>query len=229
MSNLDNEKQYSNLTDMLQFSFDQMLKDIYVSIPGIIETYNKSTKRCRVIPAINIALTDGSFLDPAPIENVPVIWPGGGGFTILSPLPAGTPVEIKFSQRGISKFKEVFSQVDPDLRMFDKTDAHVVPGYGALSISPATGSGISMQAEDGGNYIYVESGTIKIHASSEVIIEAPINTINGPTTIDGTLEVTGTITAPEIDGGGVSYTTHIHSQGNDGNGDAEVDTGVPHS
>lgn len=39
-----------------------------------------------------------------------------------------------------------------------------------------------------------------------------------------------TLTAPSFSQGGVNIgNTHIHSQGNDSDGDSEVDTGVPHS
>ena len=219
--NSNSEKDYSNFTDAIQFVFDQMMKNIYVSLPGIIESYNPATKRCRVKPAINIRLTNGDTEAPSSIINVPVVWPSGGGFSLLSPLPVGSPVSIHFSQRGITKFKETFSQADPGNGMFDKEDAYVIPGYGALSVTPATASGMSMQTEDGSNYIYVENGDIKIKATSTITIESPDNRIIGP------LDVSGIITAPELTSGGTSYTGHVHPQGSDSGGDAEADTGVP--
>lgn len=235
--NKNPEKDYSNLTDAMQFVFNQMMKNIYVSIPGIIETYNQSTKRCRVKPAINIRLTNGDTDLPASIINVPVVWPSGGGFSLLSPLPAGSPVEIQFSQRGITKFKETFSQEDPGNGMFDKEDAYVIPGYGALSVTPATAGGISLQAEDGSNYIYVENGAIKIKSTGPVTVEAATDinitasssiTITSPDNkIIGPLNVSGTITAPELSAGGTNYTTHKHAQETDGGGDTEQDTGAP--
>jgi len=230
--NKNPEKDYSNFTDAIQFIFEQMMKNIYVAIPGIIETYNPMTKRCRVKPAINIRLTNGDTDAPSSIINVPVVWPSGGGFSLLSPLPAGSPVSIHFSQRGITKFKETFSQEDPGNGMFDKEDAYVIPGYGALSVTPATATGMSMQSEDGTNYIYVENGAIKINStgpinaisSASITIESPDNKVIGP------LDVSGIVTAPEFTStgaGGTSYTRHIHPQGSDSGGNAEQDTGVP--
>lgn len=218
MSNLNIEKDYSNLTDALQFVFDQLLKTLFISIPGIIETYDQSKKRCRVKPAINIRLTDGTTAQQSSIINVPVIWPSGGGFTLISPLPAGTPVEIKFSQRGITRFKQTFSQEDPGNGVFEKEDAHVIPSYGALSISPATQSGMSMQSEDGSNYIYVENGTIKIKSTSKIILDTD-------TDITGNLNITGIITGDNVFSGSDSN-THIHTQGPDSDGDTQQNTGV---
>lgn len=210
MSNLNEEKDYSNMTDALQFVFNQLLKTIFVSIPGIIESYDASKKRCRVKPAINILRTDGKTTAQSSIVNVPVIWPGGGGYTLISPLPAGTPVEIKFSQRGITKFKETFLQEDPGNGIFDKEDAHVIPGYGALSIAPGSLTGLCLQKEDGSIFICIEDNKVKIKGDLEMI--------------------DGVITGPAVFGsGGPSSIDHKHSQGNDSDGDTEVDTGGAHS
>lgn len=208
MSNLNTEKDYSNLTDALQFVFNQLLKTIFVSIPGIIESYDAEKKRCRVKPAINILLTDGETTPQSSIVNVPVIWPSGGGYTLISPLPAGTPVEIKFSQRGITRFKETFSQEDPGNGIFDKEDAHVIPSYGALSITPGSSTGLCLQKEDGSIFICIENDKIRLKGDLEMI--------------------DGVITGPAVFNGATS-SGHIHSQGNDGAGDLEVDTGGPHS
>ena len=214
MSNKDKEKEYNNLTDALQFVFNQLIKDLYISIPGIIESYDSATKRCRVKPAINLKLTNGEIEEQASIINVPVIWPGGGGFTLLSPLPSGSPVEIKFSQRGITKFKETFLQADPGGGIFDKKDAHVIPGYGALEVTPATEDGISLQSEDGENYIYVDDGNVKIKATTSITVESPLNTI------EGNLVVTGN--SLTIDG--IEVYDHFHNQPNDSDGSVEQPT-----
>lgn len=242
--NRSSEKDYGNLTDAIQFAFNQMMKNIFVSLPGIINTYDPEKKRCRVTPAINIRLTNGDTDIPSAIINVPVLWPSGGGFSLLSPLPEGSPVSILFSQRGITRFKETFSQEDPGNGMFDKEDAYVIPGYGGLSVSPASLNGISMQTEDGSDYIFVEDGNIKvnstgpvniisatsvnvtstdvaINASSSITMTSPDNKVIGP------LDVSGPITAPELSAGGTSYTSHVHAQGPDSRGDTEEDTGVP--
>lgn len=212
--NRDPEKEYDNLTDVLQFAFNQVMKAVYISIPGVIENYDTSSKRCRVKPAINIRLTDGTTEEQSSIINVPVVWPSGGGFTLLSPLPAGTPVEIKFSQRGITQFKETFETSDPGNGMFDKEDAHVIPSYGDLSVTPASTDGMCIQKEDGTNYIYVEDGEIKIKAVTKVIIDAP------------EIETTGIITGPNVFNGSDSD-KHMHDQGVDSDNDTQQDTGVP--
>lgn len=74
---------------------------------------------------------------------------------------------------------------------------------------------------------FSESGDINITSLSNVNITAETSlTISAPdVTITGAVEVTGTIT----NNGTTIGDDHIHSQGNDSNGDVEVDTGTPHA
>lgn len=185
------------MTDAFKFILNQFKKSLYSVIPGVIESYDQETKRCRVTPAINIKKTDGTTEQQTEVANVPVVWPSGGGFTILSPLPAGTPVLIFFSQRGITKFKENFETEDPGKGVFAKEDAIVIPSFGGLSVSPATADGICMQTEDGSNFIFVEDGDIEITATSKVTVNAP-EIIANAETIEANATTSITATSPEI-------------------------------
>lgn len=242
LSNRDPEKEYDNLTDALEFAFEQLLKRMWSCIPGIIESYDPVKKRCRVRPAINIRETDGSTSTPSPIVNVPVVWPSGGGFSLISPLPEGEPVLIQFSQRGITQFKELFSQSDPGDGLFAKEDAIVQPAFGGLSITPATIDGISMQDDAGENYIYIEDGLIKVKSTTKIITEAPdidmigeVNILTGNVNIlAGNINMTagsivlddGTITGPNVFGG-ASSDNHGHTQGIDSANNTQQKTDGP--
>lgn len=243
MSNQDKEKDYGNITDMLQFVFNQFLKDIFVSIPGIIETYDPVTKRCQVKPAINLRFTNGETEEQSSIINVPVVWPSAGGFTLIAPLQPGDAVEIKFSQRGITQFKETYNQADPGNGMFEKEDAHVVPGYGGLTIVPATTDGMSMQSEDGQNYVFVEDGRVVVSTPGAILLNAGVSislvapninftALNEIDMITPRLDLSSDL---RLDGvirgalafGGARSDNHRHAQGNDSAGNTEQDTGVP--
>ena len=209
------------MTDALEFAFRQMIKRLWISMPGIIISYNENTKRCKVQPAVNIRKTDGSTVVPTPIVNVPVEWPSGGGFSILAPLPAGEPVVINFSQRGITQFKELFSQSDPGKGIFAKEDAVVRAGFGSLEVTPATSDGISMQSDNGENYLYVENGIVKIEAATKISMVAPDIDFSGNLNM-----LDGIITGPDVFGGSDSD-KHTHAQANDSGGNTEQPTGSP--
>lgn len=235
MSKADPEKEYSNMTDAIRFAFSKMVSEMWVCIPGIIESYDQSSKRCTVRPAINILMKDGSIETPAAIKNVPVEWPSGGGFTILAPLPAGEPVEIHFSQRGITQFKESFAQSDPGNGMFAKEDAIVRAGFGSKSVTPATANGMSMQSEDGANYLYVENGQIKVASTTKITLESPEIEFNASTKVSfvtplfdlsGNMAIGGNISGPTVFGG-AGGETHGHTQGTDSDGDTQQKTNGP--
>jgi len=197
------------MTDALNFIFEQIMKRLYISIPGIIDSYDPATKRATVHPAIRMQETDGTTTSQSSITNVPVLWPSGGGFTIISPLPAGTPVEIRFSQRGITAFKETFLEEDPGDGIFAKEDCWIIPSFGALTITPASTDGISMQDEAADNFIYIEDGDITITSTSVVNITASTTNVSGDLTVGGDIDVTGIITSPAAFNGADSD-QHIH-------------------
>ncbi len=201
MSNIDNEKDYSDLSSVLNFAFEQMLKGIYTTLPGIVVSYDEETKRGIVQPAIQLQKTDGTLVDRPPIANVPFAHPSGGGFVLHLPVKKGDAVLCMFSARGLSKFKLNYQISKPDEGFFDIKDAVAIPGFGSLAITPATSDGVSMQSEDGSNAVYVEDGHIRLKTPAKVQVDctnAEVNctdtVINGDVLIDGSLTWTGNAT-----------------------------------
>ena len=204
--NRDPETDYSDLTDALKFFFRQMMKGLYVCIPGIIDSYNPTTKRATVHPAINLQYTEGTTTQQSSIANVPVVWPGGGGFSLLSPLPSGSPVSIFFSQRGITQFKEVFTEADPGSGLFAKEDAFIIPSFGALSVTPASTTGIVLQSEDGVDFVSIEDGLIEIKTDGNVEINGNADNAVSYTDLDtalqGLVSAINAALATKLDGAG---------------------------
>ncbi len=97
-----------------------------------------------------------------------------------------------------------------------KRPKDLAPGEVVVS-NYLTGSEVRFKAN--GDIDINANSNVNITASTEVKITAP------DVTIISDVEITGTIT----NNGTTIGDDHIHSQGNDSNGDAEVDTGTPHS
>lgn len=99
------------------------------------------------------------------ILDVPVIHPSDGGFVVHVPLRRGDPVLLIFAQRGLDAFKETFAEADPQKgAFFNERDAIAVPGFGALDITPASATGLSLQTEDGETSMVMERGHITFRA-----------------------------------------------------------------
>ena len=197
MSNIDPEINYEDLSTVLGFVFEQMLKGIWTVAPGVIDSYNASTKRARVRPALRTLLTNGESESQPVIVNVPVVHPSGGGFVVHLPVRRGDAVLMAFSRRGLSRFKQTFAEVDPDDEgFFSIKDACVIPGFGSLGITPATANGVSMQTEDGSNHIYVENGSVVVTSTGDVTVNASSTEINAATNVvNGDMTVNGTVRA----------------------------------
>lgn len=187
MSAINREIDWSRLSTLLDFVLEQRLKGVNTALPAIVETYDSATRRARVLPALRLLMTDGTTQRRAPLVNVPVAHPSGGGFTLLLPLSAGDAVLLVFSQRGLAEFKRQFSESDPTAdRLFDLSDAVALAGFGSLSVTPATSTGASLQTEDGASSIRVEErdvvavapGEIRITAGAAVSVSAPTITLN---------------------------------------------------
>ena len=68
--------------------------------------------------------------------------------------------------------------------------------------------------------VNIETVSANITASSSVTIDSPQSTFTGDVQVDGALNVDG-----DIIGGSKDYLTHTHAQGNDSDGDTQVNTG----
>lgn len=174
MSNINRYIARDTLTHTLGFVLQQRLKDVHTAMPGIVETYDADTKRARVQPAIRIALTDGTTTRRSPLINVPVVFPSGGRYTLLFPVDAGDTVLIVFSQRGLAAFKRAFQEADPTLgHLFDPSDGVALPGFGALSVTPATRTGAALQTEDGATSVRIDGDDVEIVAPGRISVRAP--------------------------------------------------------
>jgi len=83
-----------------------------------------------------------------------------------------------------------------------------------------------------GDLSFTVTGITEISSNGNMTLTAPQITLTGDIVLDGdvTGNASGSINA--VNGlvtGGIEWSTHLHSQLPDSNGDAEVDTGVPHS
>ena len=170
MSNINREIDFGNLTTALDFVFSQAFKDVHTCLPGIVESYTGTTRRAKIIPAIQLLLTDESKVTRSPIVDVPVVFPSGGGFTLLFPLKKDDSVLLVFSQRGLTDFKKSFKEASPEpMRILSEIDAIAIPGFGALSVTLATTTGAALQKENADTYIKIESNSIELKATNVTV------------------------------------------------------------
>ena len=145
VSNRDPEATYNAPAQSIPFAIAEWVRqNLRVHLPGLVRAYDARTMRARVQPALRalVSQPDGSTepMDRAPIYDVPVQWPGSGGFVFHCDLQPGDPVWLKFSERGIGEFKRTLELADPPpMVMFETRDAVAYP-YRAEEIVPVEGT-----------------------------------------------------------------------------------------
>ncbi len=169
-------------------------------------------------PLINQVDGFGNAIPHSIIHNCPYLrLQGGSNAIILDPVAGDTGIAI-FSDKDMSKVVNAqlanggstASQANPDsARRFSFADGLYLGGV--LNGTPV-------------QYIrYSESG-ITITSTTEVIINAPVITLNGAVTATSTLDVTTSVTSPLVSGttdvifGGKSAGTHTHGGVEEGSG-----------
>jgi len=163
-----------SLSTLLRRAVGRELMDVHTALPGIVDTYDATSRRARVTPAIRILLDDGSLLDRPPIPDVPVLFPAGGGLSLTFPLERGDPVLLVFSQRGMDGFKIAFTASAPSRGpIMDMSDAVALAGFGSAITTPASVTGASLQTDDGATSVVVEpNGEVNVVAAGPVTIRA---------------------------------------------------------
>jgi len=109
--------------------------DVHVALPGRIKSYDASTQLADVEVCIKPTLRtdDGDeVIVLGVITNVPIKFPGGGGYFISFPLAEGDGVELTFHDRSIDDWMEKGGVVEvSDQRMHHLSDASAYPGLRA--------------------------------------------------------------------------------------------------
>lgn len=212
-------------------------KQINCARPGIIQSFDPST--CTA--SIQIAQQQVTSIQPdgtetlapfAPLEKVPVAFPGGGGFTLTFPVAAGDECILLFNDREIDNWYltgQVAAPTSP--RLHDFSDAVALVG---LRSKPRALGGISatttqLRSDDGTTYVEIAAGSlVNVVAPTEINLTSPIVNIAGvinvqntggaptPCNVSGSIVATGDVKSAA---GAHSLSTHVHGGVTPGGGD----------
>lgn len=178
--------------------------------------------------------------------NVPAIFPRGGGFSLTFPVKKGDECLLTFCERSIDNWHETGKVKVPGAKRFHSlSDATAFVGLSSIpnKIPNYDDTNVQLKKDDDSVYISIkEDASLEIYADSNVnvtseanivaqceninvtantnaTLTAPAINLNGNTTIDGTLTVTGIITAPTVAAtnsltvAGKEMSGHNHSSG----------------
>lgn len=218
---------------------DDIMSNLRVALPGIIQSFDPETVTCVVQPAVKGYESDDagkkSSLSLPLLVDVPVIFPRGGGVTLTFPVKAGDECLLVFSDRCIDFWWQNGGvQESVDSRMHDLSDAFAIvgPQSQAKKISGISTSAAQLRTDDGAAFIELDpgshavnvttSGKLTASAQGGTEINSPEIVLNGNVTINGNLSQgmgagggTATMLGPvnvtnDVSAGGISLQTHKH-------------------
>lgn len=136
--------------------------DLHTAMPGSVESFDvaKQTANVKLLLKRKVEQENGLKVD-APMGiavNVPIVFPGAGGFRLTMPLQQGDGVLIIFAEASIDLWQELGGEQPTDARRFHLADAIAVPGLNpsigkwqgfagdAMTIGSDTGPGIVLRS-----------------------------------------------------------------------------------
>lgn len=198
------------LSEVVRAGVEAGVADLHVALPGRIERFDPATMLADVKPMIADARTIDDKRTPLPfpvIPNVPVQFPGGGGFRITFPVQPGDACVLIFSDRSLDLWVAKGGEVDPvDDRRHALTDAIALLGvkdaahpWGNVSTDALTiGHDASgPRAEFREDEIRLDGGTAKVAREGDAVRKA---TRMAQWISDVTSALTGTGNASRIPG-----------------------------
>lgn len=179
----------ATLTELIQRSFIEMMKDVGTSIPGHLLSFDPDTQLAQLQIGIQRVDVDGKKFTPPPIIECPV-YVYGGDYSCETQLDDGIEGIIFFSQRCIDAWNDTGSVANiPILRFHDFSDAYFLPGLRSQpnKITGHANNGIRLRNKDGSQYIWLKNdGTAEIKVAT-LKIEGDIEH-TGDQTTSGTIK-----------------------------------------
>lgn len=156
------------IADVVLAAVKQGAAALRVSVPGKIVSFDSETQTATVQPLLkDVYEVDGErvTLEAPLVEDVPVQFPGGGGFVVTFPVQAGDPCWLIVSDKALDVWHKNPGQVvDPvDDRMHDISDCCAILGVRSRHAALAEfESGNARFGKVGGPGISARSGTVHI-------------------------------------------------------------------
>lgn len=225
---MDRRERANDPVEATRAALEGKQAEMWTALPGIVESFDPVAMTVCVQPSIKGQIQDesgnSSSVDLPLLTDVPVVFPGGGGFTLTYPIKKGDEALVIFASRCIDAWWQSGGiGGTPDERMHDLSDgiAIVGPRSQPRKLDPAVDAdNVQLRSDDGKSHItMMPDYTIKAEnplASCELgsngMISFSGSGIRMTNKDCGATEATvsGTFTTDELVSGNVNFNTHYH-------------------
>lgn len=189
-------------------ALDGRQSTMWMATPAIVTSVNLVAMTLEAQPAIQGTIEDENgnltFVNLPLLVDVPIHFPGGGGFVFTSPIAVNDEVLIIFASRCIDAWWQSGGVQKPmEARMHDLSDGFAIPKvYSQPNVIPnISTTGAQLRNLAGTTYVEISgSGNLKLVSTTEIDITAPTVSITGALNVSG-----------DINGDGVDLKTHEHA------------------
>lgn len=197
----DRLERFDDPTARMQAMLEAWQLELHTAMPGIVQSFDPVKMTCTVQPAIRAAVRrpDGSAYSTALplLVDVPVVFQGGGGYSVTFPVQPGDDCLVIFGERCIDAWWQSGGVQEPvEYRMHDLSDGFAIVGVRSQPRVVSGGvamDGVELRRDDGTARVKLTGSSLVITAPGGVTIDAPAVTVTG-----------------DVIPGGKSYLGHTH-------------------
>jgi hypothetical protein len=107
------DKQTPTLPELIKLYIKHELSNVHVALPGEILKYDAAARRAEIQLLVKRRYPDGTFASYAPLINVPVQFPSGGGALLSFPIAKGDQCLVIFNEASISEWSLLGIETEP--------------------------------------------------------------------------------------------------------------------
>lgn len=224
---MDRRERTENLEEAVMAALDGFQAGIWTALPCVVDNYKPAdlgNGTVDVKPCIQARLQKptGEFVwvDLPMLVDCPVVFPGGGGFTLTFPIQRGDEILVVFSSRCIDAWYQLGSpakesgdgiQTQPqlDLRLHDLSDGFAIAGVKSCprSIPDISTTTTQLRSDDGATFVEVGEAEITLKAATINMNYTTLNQTGTNTNIHSTVTQDG----GQMSSLGTVVHTHVHT------------------
>lgn len=174
---MEDPRQYLNDNEEgMRLAFEGQQAGMWTAMPGIVQSVDLTKMTCVVQLAIQGRFEDQqgnlNWLNISPIQDVPIVFPSAGGFTITFPIAAGDEVLVVFASRCIDAWWQSggYNNKALEFRMHDLSDGFAIPGPKSQpkKISSISSTETQFRNDAGDTYISIVKASKKFGFQNNV-------------------------------------------------------------
>lgn len=175
---MDPRERFNELNEALITALQGWQSGLWTAMPAIVQSFDSNKMTCTAQPAIKAKITtERAFVsakrpgDAFPwvtlplLVDVPVMFPGGGGYTLTFPIAQGDEALIVFASRCIDDWWATGKVgLQSELRMHDLSDGFALVGVRSQPRVFEVAESCQLRSDDGETLVDLSPGRIQLTA-----------------------------------------------------------------